>query len=75
LSRASPLRENRPVLQCEECKAKTDSFELGWSVFNVEDPDEGGAPELVSYCADCLAREFGGLLRSLTSAGRAANQP
>ena len=46
-----------------------DTFELGWSVFRVEDPDAPGTTTLVTYCADCLAREFGGLLRWLTYIG------
>ena len=46
-----------------------DTFELGWSVFRVEDPDAPGTTILVTYCADCLAREFGGLLCWLTYNG------
>jgi hypothetical protein len=55
------------MLQCEECGTRSDSFGPGWSVFNVVDPDEGGVAELVTYCANCLAREFGGLLPWLTA--------
>jgi hypothetical protein len=46
-----------------------DTFEQGWSVFRVADPDCPGCTMLVTYCADCLAREFGGLLRWLTYNG------
>jgi hypothetical protein len=57
------------VLACTECKKTADSFELGWSVFRIEDPDAPGAMALVTYCAECLAREFGGLLQWLTYKG------
>jgi hypothetical protein len=57
------------VLACTECGATADTFELGWSVFRVEDPDCPGSSLLVTYCAACLAREFGGLLRWLTYNG------
>jgi hypothetical protein len=57
------------VLACTECWKTADSFELGWSAFSVEDPDAPGVKLLLTYCADCLAREFGGLLRWLTYLG------
>jgi hypothetical protein len=57
------------VLACTECGRTADTFELGWSVFRIEDPDSPGTTTLVTYCADCLAREFGGLLRWLTYNG------
>jgi hypothetical protein len=57
------------VLACTECGKTADSFELGWSAFNIEDPDTPGEMMLLTYCADCLAREFGGLLRWLTYTG------
>ena len=57
------------MLACTECGKTADSFELGWSVFNVDDPDDPAVKLLVTYCADCLAREFGGLLRWLTYSG------
>ena len=56
------------MLECVECGATIESYELGWSAFYVDDPDEGGQPELVTYCAECLDREFGGFLRWLTDA-------
>ena len=56
------------MLACIECGARTPSFELGWSAIRVEDPDEQDAPEMVIYCANCLAREFSGLLLWLTEA-------
>jgi hypothetical protein len=68
-----PVRQNRLVLQCEECRRKAETFELGWSAFYVQDPDEGGDAELVMYCADCLRREFGGSLRWLTAPTRQAS--
>ena len=59
------------MLQCQECRKTIHGFELGWSAFFVEDPDESGAPpELVTYCPDCLTREFGGLLYWLAGAPR-----
>jgi hypothetical protein len=57
------------VLACTECGKTAEAFELGWSVFSVEDPDAPGVKILLTYCADCLAREFGGLLRWLAYAG------
>jgi len=57
------------VLACTECGRTVDTFEQGWSVFRVADPDYPGCTMLVTYCADCLAREFGGLLRWLTYNG------
>ena len=57
------------MLACIECGARSPSFELGWSAIRVEDPDKQDAPEIVVYCADCLAREFSGLLLWLTEAG------
>jgi hypothetical protein len=42
--------------------------ELGWSAIRVVDPDGIGEAEMVVYCANCLAREFGGLLLWLTGA-------
>lgn len=57
------------MLACAECSKTASSFELGWSVFSVEDPDDPGQKTLVTYCADCLAKEFGGLLQWLTYSG------
>ena len=59
------------MLACIECGTRAPSFELGWSAIRVEDPDGHGDPEVVVYCADCLAREFGGLLIWLMEAGAA----
>jgi hypothetical protein len=56
------------MLECIECGARAPSFELGWSAIRVEDPDGASEPEVVIYCASCLAREFGGLLLWLTDA-------
>lgn len=58
------------MLVCEECGCTSASFDLGWSAFYVTDPDEESDATLVTYCADCLTREFSGLLRWLTSARR-----
>jgi hypothetical protein len=57
------------MLACTECGKTSEAFELGWSVFRIDDPDVAEATTLVTYCADCLAREFGGLLRWLTYNG------
>ena len=57
------------MLACTECGKTADSFELGWSVFSLDDPDAPGEQTLVTYSAECLAREFGGLLRWLTYSG------
>jgi hypothetical protein len=57
------------MLACTECGKTGESFERGWSVFSVDDPDNPGLTTLVTYCAECLAREFGGLLRWLTYGG------
>jgi hypothetical protein len=48
--------------------AKGRRTELGWSAIRVVDPDGIGEAEIVVYCANCLAREFGGLLLWLTGA-------
>jgi hypothetical protein len=61
------------MLACIECGARTPSFELGWSAIRVEDPDKHGDAEIVIYCANCLAREFGGLLLWLTEARAAGH--
>ena len=63
------------MLACTECGKTSASFELGWSVFSVEDSDAPGDTTLLTYCADCLAREFGGLLRWLTYAGPTGPTP
>jgi hypothetical protein len=57
------------VLACDECGKTADSFQLGWSVFRGEDPDAPGVKLLVTYCTECLARKFGGLLRWLAYTG------
>ena len=54
------------MLKCIECGAVATEFETGWSALHVIDPDEGGEPLLVIYCAECLTREFGGLWHWLT---------
>jgi hypothetical protein len=50
------------MLQCDECHATADTFELGWASFYSQVPDEDPAPIMVTYCARCLKREFGSLL-------------
>jgi hypothetical protein len=49
------------MLECVECGRTAGSFELGWSAVRVVDPDVEGEPEIVIYCAQCFAGEFGGL--------------
>ena len=49
------------MLECLECGRAAGSFELGWSAVQIVDPDGDGDPEVVTYCAQCFAEEFGGL--------------
>jgi hypothetical protein len=54
------------VFRCEECGASSQEFSSGWSAFYVSDPDtETDERELLTYCAACLEREFGGILHWL----------
>jgi hypothetical protein len=67
LSSGGPGRQYRPVFLCEECGASSEQFSAGWSAFYVSDPDrETDERVLLIYCASCLTREFGGILRWLT---------
>ena len=54
------------MFQCEECGDTSPEFSAGWSAFYVGDPDaETDERVLLTYCAACLTREFGGILRWL----------
>jgi hypothetical protein len=41
---------------------------VGWMTFSVADPDLPSERFLVTYCTECLAREFGGFLCWLPTA-------
>jgi hypothetical protein len=67
------------VLRCVECNAATTTtpevelhqakgHRLGWMTFSVQDPDLESERFVVTYCTECLAREFGGVLRWLPTA-------
>jgi len=51
------------VFRCEECGVTSPEFSAGWSAFYVGDPDaEADDRVVLTYCATCLTREFGGVL-------------
>jgi hypothetical protein len=41
---------------------KAQARKVSWMTFSVADPDLESERFLVTYCTDCLAREFGGVL-------------
>jgi hypothetical protein len=54
------------VFRCEECGTRSNEFTAGWSAFYVGDPEGESEQEvLLTYCAACLTREFGGILHWL----------
>jgi len=66
------------VLRCVECNAASSPRPevehhqaprdaLGWLTFSVADPDVASERFVVTYCSDCLAREFGGVVCRLPS--------
>jgi hypothetical protein len=48
-----------PWLQCAKCREWSDSRARGWRLFRVGEIDPDDTPELVTFCPDCRAREFG----------------
>jgi hypothetical protein len=44
------------------------SRSVGWMTFSVADPDLASERFLVTYCTECLAREFGGVLSWMPTA-------
>jgi hypothetical protein len=49
------------LLRCEECGAVGRREGSGWAVSILHEDPEAGAtkPDVVFYCPDCAAREFG----------------
>jgi hypothetical protein len=48
-------------VRCEECgqEPEVQAHVAGWVAFRVELPDDLDGPDVVAYCPDCAAREFG----------------
>lgn len=70
------------MLRCVECNAATttppevelhqvDGHPVGWLTFTVPDPDVESERFVVTYCTECLAREFGGVPYWLPAASSA----
>ena len=49
------------LVRCEECgvEAEVVAHAGGWLAYRVELRDDPDPPEIVVYCPDCAAREFG----------------
>jgi hypothetical protein len=47
--------------RCEECgrEAGVEAHATGWLAFRVDLDDDPDPPEVVVYCLQCSAREFG----------------
>ena len=52
----------RQRLTCEECGREQAASERGWQAYLATDEDEPA--EVVVYCPDCAAREFGARMSS-----------
>jgi hypothetical protein len=49
-----------PLLRCEECGIVRRRGAVDWAVAILrEDPEADATPDVVFYCPDCAAREFG----------------
>jgi hypothetical protein len=46
------------VFGCAECPRVSSASARGWRAYRVDDPDEGGPPEIAFYCPDCARREL-----------------
>jgi hypothetical protein len=46
-------------LVCAECGASAENRARGWRMYRADLEDENDHPELVAYCPECAAREFG----------------
>jgi hypothetical protein len=48
-------------MRCVECgrESEVEAHAIGWIAFRVDLPDDDDPPEVIVYCPDCAAREFG----------------
>jgi hypothetical protein len=48
-------------VRCEECgeEADVEAHAAGWVAYRVDLADDRDPPEVIVYCPECAAREFG----------------
>jgi hypothetical protein len=53
-------RAYAPLVRCEECGQEADeAHAAGWVAYRVDLADDPDEPEVIVYCPECAAREFG----------------